>query len=66
MPWELWLHEYREMLDRFQLWEQRAILDIALTPTLRPAPPAEVHVVCTSCSAPVTLGINVGTFASEL
>ena len=33
--WELWLDEYRDMLDRWQMWEQRCILDIALASLLQ-------------------------------
>ena len=61
--WEIWLDEYRDLLDRWQMWEQRCILDIALASVLeqaqRPASwrnnAATVHVVCNSCQLPITL-----------
>jgi len=49
--WELWLDEYRDMLDRWQMWEQRCILDIALASLLQVSSCAAPAL----CSMPVTL-----------
>mmetsp|Transcript_31302 Transcript_31302/g.100389 ORF Transcript_31302/g.100389 Transcript_31302/m.100389 type:complete len:1004 (-) Transcript_31302:2-3013(-) len=61
MPvWELWLEEYRDLLDRWQLWEVRAVLDIAIADRVLVArkPPAEVHIACSSCGMPITLALK--------
>jgi len=51
---DMWLYNYREMLDQWQMWESRAFLDIKLTQyssekiSARSAP--EVSVKCTFCN----------------
>jgi hypothetical protein len=56
--WEQWLDDYSDLLDRWQMWEHRAVLDIAMAAIAPRAAPAEVHLACTSCGRPTTLSIK--------
>jgi len=47
---------YRELLDSWQLWHERALLDVSLRD--QKATPAQVFARCNFCNQPLTLGVT--------
>ena len=47
-----WYFRYRELLDRWQLWHQRARFDMG---RIDPIPP-QIYVRCNYCNQPLSLG----------
>lgn len=59
---ELWIDSYRELLDQWQMWEERALLDTSFAKYLgnavEPRPP-EVLIKCTFCSQSLMRGSSL-------
>lgn len=51
-----WVGLYRSMLDRWQLWMQRAKLDVERGSVFELKPPAQVFLRCNYCNQSITLG----------
>jgi WD40 repeat protein len=51
-----WVAVYRDMLDQWGLWKERAKLDVQRVPTLDSKPPAQVFARCNFCGQSLTLG----------
>lgn len=54
-----WTQLYKQLLDSWQLWHQRALLDISMAEgPLSEAKPAQVFARCTFCNNTLELGLN--------
>jgi hypothetical protein len=47
---EAWIAEYRDLLDRWQLWHERCLLDICLVPYSGKKPPPQIFARCQFCN----------------
>src|SRR5687768_13169719 len=48
---------YRELLDTWQLWHKRALLDVARIPYTEPKPPPQVFARCNFCNQSLSLNM---------
>jgi WD repeat-containing protein mio len=53
---QAWVQLYRGLLDRWQLWMQRAKLDVERGSVFELKPPAQVFLRCNYCNQSITLG----------
>ncbi|CAL1531728.1 unnamed protein product [Lymnaea stagnalis] len=52
-----WIEVYRDLLDRWRYWHQRARFDIVRQSFIQERVPPQVHISCNFCGKPVTTGV---------
>jgi len=56
---EYWMHCYRQLLDIWQLWHERALLDVSRVNYAASKPSPQVYARCYYCSQSLSLGMLV-------